>query len=378
MKTRAAVLWGAHQDWQVEEVELGDPVAAEVQVRLAASGLCHSDDHPRAGDMPMVEPGDFPFVGGHEGAGVVTKVGPGVSSVAEGDHVVLSFIPACGRCRSCATGHQNLCDLGAALLTGRSIADGTNRIHVGDRAATAMCLLGAFSPYVTVHESAVIKILEDIPLDKAALVGCGVTTGWGSAVYAGGVKLGDTVVVIGCGGIGQNAVQGARMAGARHIVAVDPVPFKREFAHRIGATHSYPSMAEAARPVSELSWGRMADVVILALGRLRGEHIAPALELTCKGGTAVVTAMGSPFELDVQLNLTMLTVQQQRLQGAIFGGANPRYDIPNLLRHYMEGTLKLDTLITRTYRLEEINQGYADMYSGNNIRGLIVYGDEDY
>lgn len=378
MKTKAAVLWGPNQDWQIEEVELGDPVAGEVQVRLAASGLCHSDEHVRVGDLPMVEPGDFPFIGGHEGAGIVTKVGAGVTSVQEGDHVVLGFIPACGQCRSCATGHQNLCDLGAYLLTGRGIADGTNRIHVGGKPASPMCLLGTFSPYVTVHESAAIKILDDIPLDKAALVGCGVTTGWGSSVYAAGVRPGDTVVVVGCGGIGQNAIQGARMAGARHIVAVDPVPFKREMAKIMGATHSYASMAEAMEPVSEISWGRMADAVIISIGRIRGEHIAPALDLTCKGGTAVVTGMGSLTEMDVQLNLFMLTMQQKRLQGAIFGGANPRYDIPNLLRHYMEGTLKLDELVTRTYSLEEINQGYADMNEGNNVRGLIMYGDDDY
>ena len=378
MKTKAAVLWGPNQDWQIEEVELGDPVAGEVQIRLAASGLCHSDEHARVGDLPMVEPGDWPFIGGHEGAGIVTKVGAGVTSVVEGDHVVLGFIPSCGRCRSCATGHQNLCDYGAMLLTGRGIADGTNRIYVKGKPASPMCLLGTFSPYVTVHESAAIKILDDIPLDKAALVGCGVTTGWGSSVYAGQVKPGDTVVVVGCGGIGQNAIQGARMAGARYIVAVDPVEFKRDFAKNMGATHSAPSMDEAMALVNEISWGRMADAVIIAIGRIRGEHIAPALDLTAKGGTAVVTGMGSLTEMDVQLNLFMLTMQQKRLQGAIFGGANPRYDIPNLLRHYMEGTLKLDELVTRTYKLEEINQGYADMNAGNNIRGVIMYGDEDY
>ena len=378
MKTKAAVLWGAHQDWQIEEVELGDPVASEVQIQLAASGLCHSDEHVRVGDLPLLKPGNFPFIGGHEGAGVVTKVGAGVTSVAEGDHVVLGFIPSCGRCRSCATGHQNLCDLGAFLFTGRHISDGTNRIHVQGQPATPMCLLGTFSPYVTVHESAAIKILDDIPLDKAALVGCGVTTGWGSAVYMGEVKAGDTVVVVGCGGIGQNAIQGARMAGARHIVAVDPVAFKGDFAKTMGATHAYASMEEAMAPVGEITWGRMADAVIIAIGRIRGEHIAPALDLTGKGGTVVVTGMGSLTEMDVKLNLFMLTMQQKRLQGAIFGGANPRYDIPNLLRHYMEGTLKLDELVTRTYKLEEINEGYADMNAGNNIRGVIHYADADY
>ena len=378
MKTKAAVLWGADQDWQVEEVELGDPVAAEVQVQLAASGLCHSDEHVRVGDIPMVEPGAFPFIGGHEGAGIVTKVGKGVTSLKEGDHVVLGFIPSCGRCPSCARGHQNLCDLGATLLTGQAIADGTNRIQVRGQNASPMCLLGTFSPYVTVHEASAIKILDDIPLDKAALVGCGVTTGWGSSVYAADVQAGDTVVVVGVGGIGANAVQGARAAGARHIVAIDPVAMKREMAMKLGATHAYASIEEATAPLTDLTWGAMAEKAIICVGRIRGEDIAGTLSLVGKGGTAVVTGMGSMTDIDVSLSLFELTLMQKRLQGAIFGSGNPRYDIPHLLRLYMEGQLMLDELITTRYPLEEINQGYADMNAGKNIRGLVEYGPADY
>lgn len=378
MKTKAAVLWGAKQDWQVEEVELGDPVAGEVQVRLAASGLCHSDEHNRVGDIPMVLPGAFPFIGGHEGAGIVTKVGPGVSGVAEGDHIVLGFIPSCGRCPSCATGHQNLCDLGAGLLTGKAIADGTNRIQVGGQNATPMCLLGTFSPYVTVHESAAIKIPDDVPLDKAALVGCGVTTGWGSSVYAADVHAGETVAVIGVGGIGMNAVQGARMAGAKNVIAIDPVEWKREKAREFGATHAFASMAEAVQPLAELTWGRMAHKAIIAVGRIGGANIAEMMALVGKGGTGVVTAMGSMLDTEVNLSLFELTLLEKRLQGAIFGSGNPRFDIPNLLQLYMAGQLKLDELITTTYRLEDINEGYADMNAGKNIRGVIRYGDADY
>ena len=378
MKTKAAVRWGAEQDWQVEEVELGDPVAGEVQVQLAASGLCHSDEHVRLGDIPMVEPGAFPFVGGHEGAGVVTKVGAGVSSLKEGDHVVLGFIPACGRCPSCARGHQNLCDLGATLLTGQAIADSTNRIQVRGQNASPMCLLGTFSPYVTVHEASAIKILDDIPLDKAALVGCGVTTGWGSSVYAADVQAGDTVVVVGVGGIGANAVQGARAAGARHIVAIDPVEMKREMAMKLGATHTFASIEEATAPVTDLTWGAMAEKAVICVGRIRGEDVAATLSLVGKGGTAVVTGMGSMTDIDVSLSLFELTLLQKRLQGAIFGSGNPRYDIPHLLRLYMEGGLMLDELITTRYRLEDINQGYADMNAGKNIRGLVEYGPSDW
>ncbi len=177
MKVKAAVVKAPGQAWEIEEVELGDPVSGEVQVRLAASGLCHSDEHLRTGASPLPF---YPALGGHEGAGVVTKVGPGVASVEEGDHVVLAFIPACGRCPSCAKGLQNICDEGAGLLTGQAISDKTYRVTLDDEPVIQMCLLGTFSPYVTVNEASVIKIEKDIPLDKAALLGCGVATGWGS------------------------------------------------------------------------------------------------------------------------------------------------------------------------------------------------------
>ena len=255
MKTKGALLWGTKEAWSVEEIELGDPVAHEVQVELAASGLCHSDEHLVTGGSPI----PFPAIGGHEGAGVVTKVGPGVTSLQEGDHVVLAFIPACGTCPPCSTGHQNLCDLGALLLGGTAISDGTHRITARGQGVSPMCLLGTFSPYVTVHESSAVKIEPHLPLDKAALVGCGVTTGWGSSTKVADVRPGETVVVVGVGGVGINAVQGAAAAGAKRVVAIDPVPFKREQAMRFGATHTFESAAAAVEGVHELTYGRMAE-----------------------------------------------------------------------------------------------------------------------
>jgi len=378
LKTKGAVLWGVNEDWKVEEIEVGDPVAGEVQVQLAASGLCHSDEHVRIGDIPLVEPGGFPFLGGHEGAGIVTKVGAGVEGLAEGDHIVLGFIPSCGRCPSCSSGHQNLCDNGATLLTGQSIADGSYRSTVGGKNLSPMCLLGTFSPYVTVHNSSVIKIEDDIPLDKAALVGCGVTTGWGSAVYAAETTPGDTVVVIGIGGIGINAVQGAALAGAKRVIAIDPIESKRERAMDFGATHTFASMTEALEPLVDLTWGRGAEKAILTVGRIEGHMIQEMLTLVGKGGTGVVTAMGQADAVDVPMSLFELALLQKRLQGAVFGGGNPRYDIPKLLGLYREGQLKLDELITTEYKLEDINQGYSDMFEGKNLRGLVKYGPEDY
>ncbi|TDC93112.1 NDMA-dependent alcohol dehydrogenase [Saccharopolyspora aridisoli] len=374
MKTKAAILHEPGKDWEVEEIELGDPIEGEVQVRLAASGLCHSDEHLRNGATPMAI---YPAVGGHEGAGVVTKVGAGVTGIEEGDHVVLTFIPGCGRCRACAKGMQNLCDAGASLLSGEAISGGY-RISYQGKPAAPMCLLGTFAPYVTVNQASVLTIEEDIPLEKAALLGCGVSTGWGTATEIGETRTGDTVVVVGCGGVGINAVQGAAAAGARYVVAVDPVEFKRTKAEELGATHSFASMAEAHEAVGELTWGQLADSVLICIGETTGEHLQPALSMTKKGGQVVVTGMGRADQIDAQVSLFELTLLQKRLQGAIFGGVSPRMQIPRLLEHYRNGTLKLDELITAEYKLEDINTGYADMMAGKNLRGLIRYTEADY
>ncbi|MCL4313082.1 MAG: NDMA-dependent alcohol dehydrogenase [Actinobacteria bacterium] len=369
MRTQAAVLWELNTSWSVEEVELDDPVEGEVLVKLAASGLCHSDEHLLTGDIPA----PLPMVGGHEGAGIVEAVGPGVNSLSVGDHVVLAFIPACGRCPSCSSGHQNLCDLGANLVTGIPVSNGIHRIRAKGQGAGAFCLLGTFSPYVVVNEASAVKIDDDIPLDKAALVGCGVTTGYGSAVYAAEVAPGDTVVVVGCGGVGMNAIQGARLAGAERIVAVDPVAFKREQASVFGATHSAPDLGAAYALVNQLTWGRLADKAIITTSVASGDLIAPTMSLISKGGRVVVTAVAPFLQSDVQLSLFELTLFQKDLRGSIFGSANPRYDMPRILDLYREGKLKLDELITRTYSLAEVNQGYQDMRDGKNIRGVILF-----
>ncbi|MDL9935167.1 NDMA-dependent alcohol dehydrogenase [Gordonia sp. ABSL1-1] len=375
MLVKGAILREAGKPWQIEEFELGDPVAGEVQVKLVSSGLCHSDHHLRTGDSPA----PLPVLGGHEGAGVVTKVGPGVTRLKEGDHVVTAFIPACGVCDPCSRGDQNFCDEGAGLLTGLSISDSTNRAHTSDGLPLAqMCLLGTFAPYITVNEASLVKIEDDIPLQQAALLGCGVATGWGSAVEIGGTHAGDVVVVVGIGGVGINAVQGAAAAGARIVVAVDPVPFKLQMAEKLGATHTFSSMEEALPAVGEISWGKMANTTILTVGEIDGSMLAPALALTGKGGQVIVTGMGNFAAMDAQVNLFELTLLQKRIQGAIFGGASPRTQVPTLLNEFRSGKLNLADLVTKTYRLEQINEAYDDMLEGRNIRGMVVYGDDDY
>jgi len=381
MKSKAAILWEPHTKWSVEEIELDPPGPGEVLLKLAASGLCHSDEHLVTGDMVVPQEmasalglQQFPVIGGHEGAGEVLEVGPGVTSVAPGDHVVLSFIPACGRCPSCATGNQQLCDYGAFLLAGRQITDFTARHHAADgRDLGIMCCIGTFEPYTVASEMSCVKISPDIPLDKAALVGCGVTTGWGSATYAADVRPGETVVVVGCGGIGINAIQGAALAGAENVVAVDPVEFKRQQALTFGATHTAASMEEAAGLVSQLTWGANADKAILTTSVAEGQLVAPLLGLVKKAGRAVITAVAPITQEDVKLNLFDLAMMRKELVGTIFGNSNPRRDIPHLLHLYQAGKLKLDELVTRTYTLEDINQGYQDMRDGSNIRGVLKY-----
>jgi len=368
MKTKAAILWEIGADWSVEEIELDEPKAGEVQVKLAASGLCHSDEHLVTGDLPF----ELPIVGGHEGAGVVEAVGEGVSWLAPGDHVVFGFIPSCGRCPSCSTGHQNLCDLGALLGAGKQI-DGTSRHHTNGKDLSLMCMLGTFSHHTVVNEASCIKIDDDVPLDRACLLGCGVVTGWGSSVYAAEVTPGDVVAVVGCGGIGSNAVQGARLAGAKQIWAIDPAEFKREKAQEFGATHTASSLEEATELITNATEGRMADKVIMTLGVGSGELMIQALAIAAKRGRVVVTNIHPAMEMSASMSLLDLTLMEKQIVGSLFGSGNPRADIPKLLALYRDGQLDLDGLITSTYTLDEVNDGYQAMRNNENIRGVMVY-----
>ncbi|HLU56464.1 MAG TPA: NDMA-dependent alcohol dehydrogenase [Pseudonocardia sp.] len=368
MKTTAAVLWELGGKWEVEEVELDGPRAGEVLVELAASGLCHSDEHLVTGDLPVA----YPMVGGHEGAGRIVEVGPGVTEVEVGDPVVMTFLPSCGRCSWCVRGFTALCDDGAGATLGPQL-DGTYRFHARGQDVGQMCLLGTFARHTVVPVKSVVKIDEGFPLHLAALVGCGVTTGFGSAVRSADLRAGDTAVVIGVGGIGANAVQGARIAGCRYVVAVDPVGFKREKALELGATHVAASMDEAWNTVSSITRGQLADAAILTTGVAEGDQLQPALQLVGKRGRVVVTALGHPGEDTVSMSLLELTLYEKQVRGALFGSSNGQHDVPRLLEMHNLGRLKLAELITREYRLEEINTGYQDMREGRNIRGLIRF-----
>ncbi|MGO9100935.1 MAG: NDMA-dependent alcohol dehydrogenase, partial [Mycobacterium sp.] len=317
MKTKGALIWEFNQPWSIEEIEIGDPQKDEVKIQMEAAGMCHSDHHLVTGGIPM---GGFPVLGGHEGAGIVTEVGPGVEDIAEGDHVVLSFIPSCGTCPTCQAGLRNLCDLGAGLLGGAAVSDGTFRIQARGENVFPMTLLGTFSPYMVVHRSSVVKIDPSVPFEVAALVGCGVTTGYGSAVRTADIRPGQDVAIVGVGGVGMAALQGAVIAGARHIFAIDPVEWKRDQALKFGATHVYPDIFAAMGGIMEVTHGLMAHKVVVTVGELHGADVENYMILTAKGGTCVLTAIGSLLDNNVNLNLAMLTLMQKNLQGTIFGG----------------------------------------------------------
>lgn len=373
MKTRAAILREVNKPWSVEEIELDPPKKGEVLVKMVASGMCHSDEHVYTGDLAGVVPG-APIIGGHEGAGIVLEVGEGVTMVEEGDHVVFGFVPACGSCHMCSIGRSNQCETMAHYPSGLQISDSTARHHGKDgEDLTLMCLLGTFAEHTVVNQASVVKVDKDWPLDKGCLLGCGVLTGWGSAVYTADVSPGEYVAVVGCGGLGQNAVQGAAMAGARAVVAIDPVELKRETATAMGATHSYSSMEEAAEKGEEVHWGRGFDKVIMTMGLGSSEDVGKAYALLGQRGRLVITNLHPSTEMGISIPAIDLTLTEKQVVGSLFGSCNIRTDIPRMFEMYLQGKLKLDELITQTYSLDQVNEGYEAMRNGENIRGVIIY-----
>ncbi|MVZ99907.1 NDMA-dependent alcohol dehydrogenase [Actinomadura sp. LD22] len=368
MKAKAAVLWEVGQPWSIEDVEVADPRPGDVLVKMSYAGLCHSDDHNITGDFPA----QAPFVGGHEGAGEVVAVGAGVDRVKIGDAVMLLATPTCGVCRFCADGRGYLCDSNAHVLGGLR-PDGSAAFHVHDRPIGAYAQLGTFAEYTVVSQTQVLPFERDIPAASAAILSCAVVTGYGAAVRAGQIRPGQTVVVVGTGGVGMSAVQGAQIAGAARVIAVDPVEFKRKQALEFGATHSAPSMEEAIGLVRDLTRGVMADAVVLTVGVLSGEMLAPAAELTAKGGKIVLAAVAPREDDRPHLPLSPFLLSAKSLVGVVFGLTNPASDINAMLDLYRAGVLRVDEMVTRHYALDDITAGYADMHAGENLRGVIAF-----
>lgn len=371
MKTRGAIIRQSPGTYEIAELDLDAPRRGEVTIKLVAAGLCHSDDHVASGDHMV---GVYPICGGHEGSGVIVDVGPETYGFDEGDHVVLSFLAACGRCRWCAQGLQNLCDRGAAIMTGSRPDDPTSfRLSLDGADVAQTCGLSTFSEYTTVSTDSVIKVDKDLPLEVLGLLSCGVPTGWGAAVNSAQVYPGQTVIVQGIGGIGINAVQGAAHAGAARLIAVDPLEFKRTKALEFGATHAVATMDEATELARSFTNGQGADSAIVTVGVTTGEHIAQAFSAIRKAGTCVVTGLGSMMDVGIPISPMELTLYQKRLQGSLFGACAPTSDIPWMIELYKAGKLKLDELVTSTYKLDDIALGYEDMHAGKNLRGMIRF-----
>lgn len=385
MKSRAAILHDVGGPWSVEDFDLDAPRAGEVLVEMAAAGMCHSDDHILSGDMSAPNemlrslglPTMFPMIGGHEGSGIVREVGDGVTEFVPGDHVVMSFVAVCGQCRWCASGMEYICDMGASVLTPGMPTDGTYRHHTaGGKPLGHLAKVGAFSKHTVVSTNSLVKIEPHLPLVPSALLSCAIPTGFGSVANRSNMRPGDTVVVIGVGGIGTGAIQGARVGGAAHIVAVDPVEFKQKSALRFGATHTAATAADAMELVRDLSYGVMADAVVVSPSLITPDDVRDAVRLTRKGGTCVLTGMTSQLTSSVKIDLQDFILSNKSLAGTVFGSCNPKADIFRLARLYQTGQLQLDEMITRRYRLDDINDAYDDLRNGKIVRGVIDFGIE--
>lgn len=360
-------MWEKGKPWEVVDLVLDDPKQHEVLVRVEAAGMCHSDDHVRTGDSPP----RYPVVGGHEGAGVVEKVGPGVRRAKVGDRIIIGYIPTCGVCRPCLAGKHNLCDNGLNAGNGKML-DGTYRMHSGETDLGGFCATGTFSERIVISQDACIPLPDDISFELGALLGCGVPTGFGSATRTADVQPGQTVVIYGAGGIGMNAVQGAALAGAARVVVVDPNPMKRRVSADFGATHSFETHQEAFDFVKQVTWGALAENSIITVGVNTQEVVSQAFDIIGKGGQVTLTAVGNSAENTVVVNGNYMIGYEKRIHGSMFGSLSPLLDIPRLIDLYRQGKLKLDELISNRYSLDQINEGYQDLLDGKNLRGLVI------
>jgi NDMA-dependent alcohol dehydrogenase len=362
---KAAILRETNKPLSIEEVELDPPKANEVRVKIAAAGVCRSDLHFMKGEAAIA----MPAVLGHEGSAIVIEIGEGVTRVAPGDHVILSFVPFCGHCRSCLSGHANLCDTHAA--TGPSMFDGTKRLHVGTEYLSHMGKVACFAEEAVVPETGCAKVDPSLSLAAAALIGCSVTTGVGSVLFNAKIEPGSTVAVIGCGGVGLNILQGARVAGATKIIAIDVNDAALEFAGRFGATHTINGrQADVVKRVKELTDGAGADYAFESFGS--SETVTTAFDSVRKGGTAVIVGISALGD-HAQIDPVALVRQEKTLKGAYYGSSRPAIDFYRMVDLYQSGQIDVDGLVTRTYTLDQINQAYEELDRGVVGRGIIAF-----
>ncbi|MEP7288296.1 MAG: Zn-dependent alcohol dehydrogenase [Chloroflexota bacterium] len=366
MQIQAALLTEPGQPLSVESLTLDAPKRGEVLVRIAASGVCHSDYHVLSGATKH----PLPAVLGHEGAGVVEAVGEGVERVQPGDHIVLNWAPNCGECFYCLRGKPNLCETFTAPIWAGTMLDGTPRLHRGADPVYHYCGLATFGEYVVVPQQSCIPIRRDVPLNIAALVGCAVATGVGAAMYTAEVRPGDRVVVVGCGGVGLNVIQGAAFCGAEMIIAVDSNPAKMAIARQFGATHTLLSGDDTLDAIQQLTGGRGAEHVFDAIGVPAVQE--QALAYARPGGTLTLVGL-APMGTNTNFPSALITRQEKQIRGSYYGTVNASRDFPLMLDLYMAGKLKLDELVSREYTLAQVNEAFESMLTGSIARGIIVF-----
>jgi S-(hydroxymethyl)glutathione dehydrogenase/alcohol dehydrogenase len=357
---KAAVLHQANQPLTVETLDLRDPARGEVLVRTATTGVCHSDLHFADGSWPM----KMPALLGHEASGVVEKIGDGVTYVKPGDHVILSFSPFCGRCTMCTTGRPHLC----SDVSGRVPApEAGPRITWDGREVTQMASMGSFGEMMIVPEGGLVRIDPDFPLDQAALVGCGVMTGVGAVLNTAKVPEGSTVVVVGCGGVGLNVIQGAVLASAGRIIAVDLLANKLEMAKQFGATDTVNgSEGDPVAAVKDMT-GDTVDFAFEAIGNVKAAR--QCFDMVPRGGTAVIVGM-MPFGSEITLPGAAF-LGEKKMIGCFYGSTRQRVDMPRLLNFYRQGKLKLDELVTKRWELGQINEAFTAMKNGEVARSIV-------
>jgi S-(hydroxymethyl)glutathione dehydrogenase/alcohol dehydrogenase len=356
---KAAILRELDKDLEVrDDVALGELGAGDVHIKLVSSGVCHSDVSAQNGTIPT----RTPCVLGHEGAGVVQEVGSGVADLAAGDHAIISFTPACRTCRACLRGQANLCETMVAMTK-------SAHFEVDGQTLSGFCGCGTFAEEMIVPEGAVVKVDPEIPLNVVSLIGCGVTTGVGAAINTAEIKPGSSVCVIGCGGVGIAAIQGARIAGAAEIVAVDTVPAKLDMAKKFGATHGVsPDDLEGAK--LEITGGEGFDYALECVGH--PVTIRSTYDAVRRGGTAVVVGVGRLDQM-IEFSAFELFYAEKNLKGSMYGSANVRVDFPRLLRLWKAGKLDLEGMISRRIKIDEVNDAFRAMQAGEVIRSVIDY-----
>jgi NDMA-dependent alcohol dehydrogenase len=366
MKIKAAILEAVRQPLVVDDVELAEPRRGEVLVRLAASGLCHTDLHAMTGDRPR----PLPAVLGHEGAGVVEAVGEGVGRTRVGDHVICSWAPNCGHCFFCDQGQPILCEALNAASPAGVLFDGSPRLSRNGQPVYHFTMVSSHAEYCVVPEGAAVPIVKEMPLDRACLIGCGVMTGVGAAMNVARVRPGSSVVVFGCGGVGLNVIQGARLASAATIVAVDLNPRKLEWACTFGATHTVDAtVVDPVAAVRDLTDGRGADYAFEAVGQ--PETIRNTLAAVRKGGQAVILGMAAAgTELSIPFDLLL---GEKQITRSSYGNGRPRVDFPRLVQLYLQGKLLLDELISTRLSLADINDGFARVEAGDVARAVVTF-----